>query len=142
MTALVEVFLFWLLTSSSLLAVRLASATMLLTRSRAMSSRVTLAALVAPAAAEVDATGASNVGASNVGASMLTSSSLFSSSRIVSSQLPLESRRKQVPALEAALLTRFFRCSDCVSDFGMQASAPLSVDGADDVGAEAVARKE
>ena len=136
MTALVEVFLFWLLTSSSLLAVRLASATMLLTRSRAMSSRVTLAALVAPAAAEVDATGASNVGAS-----MLTSSSLFSSSRIVSSQLPLESRRKQVPALEAALLTRFFRCSDCVSDFGMQASAPLSVDGADDVGAEAVARK-
>ena len=137
MTALVEVFLFWLLTSSSLLAVRLASATMLLTRSRAMSSRVTLAALVAPAAAEVDATGASNVGAS-----MLTSSSLFSSSRIVSSQLPLESRRKQVPALEAALLTRFFRCSDCVSDFGMHASAPLRVDGADDVGAEAVARKE
>ena len=116
-------------------AVFRASAMMFVTRSCAMLLRVGGVDSSHDALAQVLATNA----ASNVAASSLVaSSSTASSSRMVSSQLPLDRRRKQVlaPTTDEAV-DRFLRpWSDCVSDLGMQASAPLSVDGADDVEAE------
>ena len=116
-------------------AVFRASAMMFVTRSCAMLLRVGGVDSSHDALAQVLATnGASNVAAS----SLVASSSTASSSRMVSSQLPLDRRRKQVlaPTTDEAV-DRFLRpWSDCVSDLGMQASAPLSVDGADDVEAE------
>ena len=120
-------------------AVFRASAMMFVTRSCAMLLRVGGVDSSHDALAQVLATNGATNGASNVAASSLVaSSSTASSSRMVSSQLPLDRRRKQVlaPTTDEAV-DRFLRpWSDCVSDLGMQASAPLSVDGADDVEAE------